>query len=369
MDARLCFKNIRSTVLLDTALALIPPLLLWVMNTNASWHDVLVDFGYSWVYANCIGGLAFLLVPKVWIGTDPLKLWLRWVARIAGMFISCLLGCLVAGVLFLALRWQPVSAYWPQFFGSLKLAAFLTVTAGLAIGIYSTLRARLEETSLELRTKELERERALKLATAAQLASLESRIHPHFLFNTLNSISSLIPEDPARAERLVEQMAALLRFSLDANHSGPNRSGLVPLERELKIVTDYLEIERARFGDRLRYQIDVPSELSQSQIPPLALQTLVENSVKYAIAPDRAGGEIRITAARFNGSCRLEVSDPGPAFRLESAPSGHGLDNLKGRLSTLFGNDAVLTMERSGGRNKLILSVPQTANQHAGVSG
>ncbi len=184
------------------------------------------------------------------------------------------------------------------------------------------------------------------------------------MFNTLNSISSLIPEDPARAERLVEQMAALLRFSLDADHSG-----LVPLEREMKIVGDYLEIERARFGDRLRYQIDVPSELSQSQIPPLALQTLVENSVKYAIAADRAGGEICISAARSNGSCRLEVSDSGPAFRLESAPAGHGLDNLKGRLSTLFGSDASLLLERVGERNKLILSVPQTTNEHAGVSG
>jgi len=275
---------------------------------------------------------------------------------VAAMLASCLVGCLVAGLLFVALRWQAMSAYWPQFFGSFKLAAFLTIVAGVSFGIYTRLRQRLEETTLELRTKELERERAVKLATEAQLASLESRIHPHFLFNTLNSISSLIPEDPARAERLVEQMAALLRFSLDANESG-----LVPLERELKIVGDYLEIERARFGDRLRYQIDVPAELNQSQIPPLALQTLVENSVKYAIAPDRAGGEIRITAARSNGACRLEVSDSGPAFRLESSPAGHGLDNLKGRLSTLFGSQAALTLERAGGRNKLTLSVPQAA--------
>jgi LytS/YehU family sensor histidine kinase len=259
--------------------------------------------------------------------------------------------------------------YWPQFLGSLKLAALLTIGSGLAIGIYATLRERLEETTLELRTKELERERALKLATEAQLASLESRIHPHFLFNTLNSISSLIPEDPARAERLVEQMAALLRFSLDAN-----QSGLVPLASELKIVADYLEIERARFGDRLRYRIDVPADLSESRIPPLSLQTLVENSVKYAIAPERAGGEIRITGARVNGVCRVEVSDSGPAFQLESAPAGHGLDNLKGRLSTLFGDRAALLLQRVGDRNNLTLSVPQlvtscVTNGHAGIPG
>ena len=236
----------------------------------------------------------------------------------------------------------------------------MTIVAGITIGIYRTLRERLEETSLQLRTKELERERALKLATEAQLASLESRIHPHFLFNTLNSISSLIPEDPVRAERLVEQMAALLRFSLDAH-----QSGLVPLARELKIVGDYLEIERARFGDRLRYEIDIPADLNESQIPPLSLQTLVENSVKYAIAPDRVGGEIRITGAGSNGDFRVEVSDPGPAFQLESAPAGHGLDNLKGRLSAIFGDRAQLMLQRVAGRNHLILTV----TGHAGIPG
>lgn len=368
MSAKACINDIWNAVLWDSAFALIPAILVFTMNPGMSGHQLLVEFGFCWVYSNAIGGVAFALIPRVWEQARCLPEWAQWGFRVAAMLASCLVGCLAGGLVFVALRWQPMSDYWPQFFGSFKLAAFLTVMAGLAIGIYSTLRERLEETTLELRTKELERERALKLATAAQLASLESRIHPHFLFNTLNSISSLIPEDPVRAERLVEQMAALLRFSLDANHSG-----LVPLERELKIVGDYLEIERARFGDRLRYQIDVPSDLSQSQIPPLALQTLVENSVKYAIAPERAGGEIRIAAARSNGSCRLEVSDSGPAFHLDSAPAGHGLDNLKGRLSTLFGSAAALSLERVDERNKLILSVPQSAkepaNEHAGVSG
>jgi LytS/YehU family sensor histidine kinase len=280
------------------------------------------------------------------------------------MMASSFTGCLVAGLVFVVLRWQPMTAYWAQFSSAFRLAAFLTLIAGISVGVYNTLQARLEETTLMLRTKEFERERALKLATEAQLASLESRIHPHFLFNTLNSISSLIPEDPARAERLVEQMATLLRFSLDANHSG-----LVPVSRELKIVADYLEIERARFGDRLRYQIHVPSELDAFQIPPLSLQTLVENSVKYAIAPERAGGEICITGTRSNGTFRLEVSDPGPAFQIESAPAGHGLDNLKGRLATLFGDRAALEQQRAGGRNTLILSVPQPVNEHAGISG
>jgi two-component system sensor histidine kinase AlgZ len=346
-------------VMWDSVIGLIPPILLLALNPHITGRQLFDDLRFSWIYANCIGGIAFSLIPTVWMATCAYPQWFRWSARVAAMFAACVTGCLIAGLVFVGLHWQPMSDYWPQFLGSLKLAALISIGSGLAIGIYSTLRERLDETTLQLRTKELERERALKLATEAQLASLESRIHPHFLFNTLNSISSLIPEDPARAERLVEQMAALLRFSLDAN-----QSGLVPLVSELKIVADYLDIERARFGDRLRYQIDVPADLNESRIPPLSLQTLVENSVKHAISQDRAGGEIRITGACAGGLCRVEVSDSGPEFRLESAPAGHGLDNLKDRLSALFGDRAALILQRVGGRNSLIMSVP-----HAGISG
>jgi two-component system sensor histidine kinase AlgZ len=359
MDTRKYHTSILKVVLWDSVFALVAPILLFTMKTNTTWPELLQDFRFSWIYSNCIGGIAFFLIPRIWMGTCAHPQWFRWGARVMSMFGACVAGSLIAGLAFVALRWQPMNDYWPQFLGSLKLAALLTIGAGLAIGIYSTLRERLDETTLQLRTKELERERALKLATEAQLASLESRIHPHFLFNTLNSISSLIPEDPARAERLVEQMAALLRFSLDAN-----QSGLVPLASELKIVADYLDIERARFGDRLRYQIDVPADLNESRIPPLSLQTLVENSVKHAIATDRAGGEIRITGACADGLCRVAVSDSGPEFQLESAAAGHGLDNLKDRLSALFGDRAALILQRVGGRNNLIMSVP-----HAGISG
>ena len=359
MDTQKYHTSIWKIVLWDSVFALVAPILLFTMKTNTTWPELVQDFRFSLIYSNCIGSLAFLLIPRIWMGTCAQPQWFRWSARVVSMFGACLAGSLIAGLAFVAFRWQPMNDYWPQFLGSLKLAALLTIGAGLAIGIYGTLRERLDETTLQLRTKELERERALKLATEAQLASLESRIHPHFLFNTLNSISSLIPEDPARAERLVEQMAALLRFSLDAN-----QSGLVPLASELKIVADYLDIERARFGERLRYQIDVPADLNESRIPPLSLQTLVENSVKHAISQDRAGGEIRITGACAGGLCRVEVSDSGPEFQLEAAPAGHGLDNLKDRLSALFGDRAALILQRVGGRNNLIMSVP-----HAGVSG
>jgi len=351
-------------LLLNTAFAFVPPILLLSMSEHVPIRRLLVTFGFSLVYANCIGGLNFATVPQLWGAVQKWKPWLRWPLRVAAIFGNTVVGSLIACLILTAFQWMPRELFWPEFWGSLKIATFISILAGVGIGIYETFQWRLEESSLQLRTKQLEHERALKLATAAQLASLESRIHPHFLFNTLNSISSLIPEDPKRAERLVEQMAALLRFSLDAN-----QAGLVPLASEMKVVADYLEIERARFGDRLRYQIDIAGDMDAARVPALAVQTLVENSVKYAIAPNRAGGDIRIAGSRENGCLRMEVTDQGPRFTLESAPAGHGLDNLKDRLVSLYGGQAALTLDRRESRNSMILTVPYNGNPHARISG
>jgi LytS/YehU family sensor histidine kinase len=192
------------------------------------------------------------------------------------------------------------------------------------------------------------------LITQARLSSLESRIHPHFLFNTLNSISALIREDPRKAERTVERLAALLRYSLDHN-----AGGLVPLHRELHVVEDYLEIEKTRFGDRLRFAVDVPAELADLDVPPLALQTLVENSIKHAVAPNRQGGEIAVRARLVSGSLVLEVSDDGPGFDHADIAQGHGLENLRERLAALFESEGRLEIARRNGRMVVAVAIPQ----------
>jgi LytS/YehU family sensor histidine kinase len=119
----------------------------------------------------------------------------------------------------------------------------------------------------------------------------------------------------------------------------------------------------------LRYQIDLAGDLEAARVPALAVQTLVENSVKYAVAPNRGGGEIWIAGSRENGSLRIAVTDQGPGFTLESAPAGHGLDNLKGRLASLFGDNAALTLDRCENRNSMILTVPYNGNPDARISG
>jgi LytS/YehU family sensor histidine kinase len=238
----------------------------------------------------------------------------------------------------------------------LSICVLITLTLGVGMGLYDTQRRRLDAVTAALRDRELEHERARKTMLEARLAALEARLQPHFMFNTLNSISALIQEDPDEAERTVERLAALLRFSLDATGRG-----LVPLEHELKIVTDYLEIERTRFAARLAYTIDVEPEAAGVEVPPLAIQTLAENSIKHAIAPRPEGGRVRITASVVGERVVLCVWDDGPGFAAGAVRPGHGLDNLRDRLAARFGAQASLQIGCRDGGTTVTVSLPRAA--------
>ena len=244
----------------------------------------------------------------------------------------------------LVLQWfgiNPASFYWREYRTSYPFSIMITLVVGMTMTTYQTLRQRLQVTTLALRTKQVEQERAYKLLAEARLSSLESRLHPHFLFNTLNSIAALIPRDPQRAEDTVGKLASLLRFSLATNHTG-----FVPLAQELKFVRDYLEIEATRFGSRLQYEIDVPDAMMEVKTPPMALQSLVENAVKHVVAQRPEGARLRITGRRDGEMVRLEVTDDGPGFSLEAVTPEHGLGNLIARLELLFGDRGKLFVTR-----------------------
>ncbi len=272
----------------------------------------------------------------------------------AVLVVTATVGSLIAGLMMIAVGMLEPAHYWAQFARVISISMIITLTFGFSTSLYEGVRGRLEATRVELQTREAEQQKALKLLAEARLSSLESRIHPHFLFNTLNSIASLIPSDPARAEAMVGKLASLLRFSLNAN-----QVSLAPLGQELKVVRDYLEIEKARFGARLDFSIEAPAELELAGVPPLSVQTLVENSVKHAIAPKPGGGSVRVTAGSRNGTVWVEVSDTGPGFSIEAAPVGHGLDNLTSRLKLLFGDEASLEAARIGGHAVVRMSAPR----------
>jgi Histidine kinase/Histidine kinase-, DNA gyrase B-, and HSP90-like ATPase len=328
------------------------PLLEWCFEPKLTSGYLVSEYFFALAYALAIGGLLSGTMPIMWRRSSKWPAPVRWVTRIGTIVAGNGLGCAIGGLVPWAVYGSKFK-YWPSYIWSFKIALIVSVVAVAFALTYERMRAKLHVSEMELKTKELERQRALKLATEARLSSLESRVRPHFLFNTINSVSSLIPEDPKRAEKMLTQMANLLRFSLDSG-----QAGMAPLEREVKIVEDYLEIERARFEERLRYEISVPAELKFAGVPALALQTLAENSVKYAVGARRQGATIRIAATASEGKLTLEVCDDGPGFQTVSLPSGHGLHNLQERLAALFGDSATLEITSTVEGTKVRIEMP-----------
>ena len=188
-----------------------------------------------------------------------------------------------------------------------------------------------------------ERERAAERLAAglalARLQSLKMQIHPHFLFNTLNAISALIPADAQPARRMVAQLGDMLRIALD--HEATQE---VALRDALSFLEPYLEIEQVRLGDRLTVVMDIDPGLLDARVPHLILQPLVENAIRHGIAPRIAPGTVRISAAADadGRSLELEVRDDGPGIAPEdgtAARKGVGLTNIKSRLQQLYGDE------------------------------
>jgi two-component system, LytTR family, sensor histidine kinase AlgZ len=302
---------------------------------------------------------AFIGIPSSfllnWIGFRFTERIPRLIAliNVTAFLATATAGTLAGGLVFQIAGLVPPRGFWPEFWSSYPIAIFVTLIFGLSMTSFETMRHKLQSATLALRTQQVEQERANKLLVETRLSSLESRIHPHFLFNTLNSIAALIPSDPARAEDTVGKLASLLRFSLNANHNS-----LVPLAQELKVVRDYLEIESTRFGPRLRYEITVPESLGPVKVPPLALQSLVENSVKHVAAQRSEGVIIQIAGTRMDGRVQLEVIDDGPGFSLGSISPEHGLGNLSARLQLLFDDAGQLNVAHENGKTVARMSFP-----------
>jgi two-component system, LytTR family, sensor kinase len=182
----------------------------------------------------------------------------------------------------------------------------------------------------------------------ARLQALKSQLQPHFLFNTLNSISALMLTNVEAADRMITRLGDLLRISLET--AGTQ---MTTLSRELEFVSCYLEIEKVRFEERLSVRIDVAPETLDASVPHLLLQPLVDNAIKHGISRLVAGGEIRISATINDGDLNLEVRDNGPGLHEPShfRSSGVGLRITRERLETIYGQRhsvELLTLQEGG---------------------
>jgi signal transduction histidine kinase len=189
----------------------------------------------------------------------------------------------------------------------------------------------------------------------AQMLALRFQLNPHFLFNTLNAISSLVVTGRVRdAEGMIDRLSSFLRGSLAAD---PER--MVAVEDEFEMLENYLDIESVRFGERLLAAVDLPNELADAQVPPFLLQPLVENAVKYAVAPSRTKVEIAIAARERQGRLELEVSDSGAGGATASGSgTGVGLANVRERLRLSYGADGQMEVEQNPEGFRVILSMP-----------
>jgi LytS/YehU family sensor histidine kinase len=189
-------------------------------------------------------------------------------------------------------------------------------------------------------------------AREAELRSLRAQIDPHFLFNSLHSISALTTADPPAARRMCLLLGDFLRESL-ALGAGDR----IPLERELALVDRFLAIERVRLGERLQVEISA-GDAGACRVPPLLLQPIVENAVKHGVAHVLAGGTIRVTAARAGRSVRIVVENPADPDRPRGGGAGLGLANVRARLRTLHGGDAQVAAGEADGAWRVELVLP-----------
>jgi two-component system sensor histidine kinase AlgZ len=213
------------------------------------------------------------------------------------------------------------------------------VLYALAAALHYLLMAFEEARQAERSALELE-----VLAREAELRALRAQIDPHFLFNALNSISSLTGSDPAAARAMCLELADFLRESVRLGGIAS-----IPLADELALAEKYLAVERARFGSRLRVEQEVSAEAGSCGVPPLVLQPLVENAVRHGVATLVDGGFVRIAARRSGEQLRLTVENPVDPGVATKPGEGVGLANVRGRLAALYGHNASVEVRRDGG--------------------
>ncbi|MDR6521844.1 sensor histidine kinase [Variovorax atrisoli] len=237
-----------------------------------------------------------------------------------------------------------------------KLATGVTITiiatVGMCFFFYSLGKSKHMQSQIEL---------AQRNATEARLKLLETQLEPHMLFNTLANLRVLITVDPPRAVAMLDRLNSYLRMTLSGSRALSH-----PLSAEFERLGDYLELMSVRMGDRLRYTLDLPQDLRDAPVPPLLLQPLVENSIRHGLEPKVEGGEIVVRARRDEqgGSLVIEVSDTGVG--LGAAPpsqgSGFGLEQVRERLATVYGERGTMSMAPSPSGGTLArLSIPAPA--------
>jgi signal transduction histidine kinase len=220
----------------------------------------------------------------------------------------------------------------------LVLTLAIALVLGTVISYYFYSRGVIAESKAALREDALQRASYERRLVEANLQMLQAQIEPHFLFNTLSNILSLIRAEPLKAEKMLEDLTRYLRASLQRT-----RTRQVTLDDELNLLRAYLGIQQVRMGSRLQFVIDVPTELGRLSVPPLIIQPLAENAIRHGLEPLLEGGTLLVRATRVEDQLEIEITDTGPGMSA-TAVSGLGLANVRARLNALYPERASLTL-------------------------
>ncbi len=300
-----------------------------VGNGMAAWRIITIYVWGACVAILCSHGFRAWIRRRNWLKLSPL----RALPRVFSA--SILTGCAITAL---------VAAAWPIVFGRhalirsgwswvLPVIFVWSVTVFLWAVIYFGVHY-----FESYQTSEVEKLQLAVVAKDAQLRMLLAQVNPHFIFNCLNSLRALILEDPPRAQSMVTELAAMLRYSLQSG-----KTEAVSLETELEAVSAYLKLEAIRLEERLRVKIDMDQDSLDTRIPPMLLQTLVENGVKHGVARLAHGGEIRVASKMENGALKIRVENSGQLAE-SSGSTRVGLENIRQRLHLLYGDAASLVL-------------------------
>ena len=299
----------------------------------------------------CLALPALLYVVYRWV--VPIALPARWrPLRSLGVHLPLVAGTAAAG----ALAIRPVmSAIHPRTVSDptrfLVIAVAIAVALILPVMLFQDARRARDEAERRAR-----QERQARLE--AQFSALQARTSPHFLFNTLNTVASLIHDDPDLAEATLERLSSLFRYALEGA-----RAAAVPIERELAVCEDYLEIQAARFGDRFSWRIELDPRARGAAIAPLTLQPLVENAVVHGVGRREKDGHVDVVVAASDRAIVCTVTDNGAGAEAGAHPGGGGsrtsLEDLRARLTLLPGSGALATERLPGGGFRASVVVPR----------
>jgi len=310
----------------------------WIVSGHISLRLAYI----SYLYTITCTVFCTLLLSTLYTTINKLPRFLFFIAFVAVVCVGVLLG-LFSGRF---IETGTVSVDRNNLFFSLLfgLAASSVMTS------YTVLREKLEEKALNLQKTQLEIERLKRVESEARLASLQAKLDPHFLFNTLNSLASLLYDDPKKTEDSIVRLSELYRNVLSVS-----QRTMVHVRDELQVVTDYFELQKLRFGHQLEYEIECDDSLMEAELPGLIIEPLAGNIIKHALQNTDKTVKAVIQISAETRYLVIEVEDNGPGFDAEQAPAGYGLASITERLGLVYGSDYTFSIDSGRGKGTRVL--------------